>query len=72
MRICKQKARRKQWNDSRVKDLQPDNVKIWLDLIAAAEDAGLSEKVAQFKGGLADLDRKIAAKDPKLSIHVSG
>ena len=50
---------------SRVKDLQPDNVKIWLDLIAAAEDAGLSEKVAQFKGGLADLDRKIAAKDPK-------
>jgi tetratricopeptide (TPR) repeat protein len=50
---------------SKAKDLQPDNVKLWLDLIAAAEDAGLSEKVAQSKGGLADLDRKIAAKDPK-------
>jgi Predicted N-acetylglucosaminyl transferase len=50
---------------SKVKDLQPDNVKVWLDLIAAAEDAGLSEKVALYKGGLAELDKKIAAKDPK-------
>ena len=49
----------------KAKDLQPENVKIWLDLIAAAEDAGLSEKVTQSKGGLAELDKKIAAKDPK-------
>ena len=49
----------------KLKDVQPDNVKIWLEYIAACEDAAQNEKVAQAKAGLAELDKKIAAKDPK-------
>ncbi|MBN1577724.1 MAG: tetratricopeptide repeat protein [Chitinispirillaceae bacterium] len=49
----------------RAKELQPDNVKIWLSLISAAEAAGQKEKAAEFKGGLAALDKKVVAKDSK-------
>jgi len=49
----------------KAKDLQPENVKIWLSLIAAADAAGQTEKVAEAKNGLAELDKKIIAKDPK-------
>ncbi|MBN1306516.1 MAG: tetratricopeptide repeat protein [Chitinispirillaceae bacterium] len=47
------------------KELQPDNVEIWLSLIAAAEAAGQNDKAAEFRKGLAALDKKIIAKDLK-------
>jgi tetratricopeptide (TPR) repeat protein len=50
---------------ARAKDQQPDNVKIWLALIAAAEGAGQKDKAAEARAGLADLDKKIVSKDSK-------
>ena len=50
---------------AKARDLQPENVKIWLSLIAAAEGSGQTEKVIEAKNGLAELDRKIISKDPK-------
>jgi tetratricopeptide (TPR) repeat protein len=49
----------------KAKDLQPDNVKIWLALVAAAEAAGQADKATEFRNGLAALDKKIIAKEPK-------
>jgi len=49
----------------KAKELQPENVKIWLSLIVASDAAGLTEKVAEAKNGLAELDKKIIAKDQK-------
>jgi tetratricopeptide (TPR) repeat protein len=45
--------------------LRPDEVKIRLDLIAALEAAGDKEGVAKAEAGLAELDKKIIAKDKK-------
>lgn len=49
----------------RLKDLQPDNTIYRLSLIEAAEAAGLKEKTAEFKSGLAAIDKKIVSKDDK-------
>jgi tetratricopeptide (TPR) repeat protein len=49
----------------KAKDLQPENVKIWLALVAAADASGQVEKSTEFKNGLAALDKKIIAKEPK-------
>ncbi|MBD3318265.1 MAG: tetratricopeptide repeat protein, partial [Chitinivibrionales bacterium] len=45
--------------------LSPDKVKIRLDLIEALKAAGRKEEVAQERAGLAELDKKIIAKDKK-------
>lgn len=45
--------------------LRPDDVKIRLDLIAALKAAGKNDAVAKEKAGLAELDKKIIAKDKK-------
>jgi tetratricopeptide (TPR) repeat protein len=49
----------------KAKDIQPENVKIWLSLITAADAAGQKDKAAEFRAGLAELDKKIIAKDAK-------
>jgi tetratricopeptide (TPR) repeat protein len=49
----------------KAKDLQPDNVKIWLSLISAAEAAGQKDKADDYKNGLATLDKKIIVRDSK-------
>jgi len=46
-----------------VKQLRPDDVKVRIALIAAAEAAGSKDKVAAYRKELSDLDAKTVAKD---------
>ena len=50
---------------SKVVELQPDNVPVWLSLIAAAEAAGKKENEAQYRKKLASIDRKAVSKNAK-------
>ncbi len=46
-------------------ELQPENIELWLSLIAATEAAGDKEKAKEYKKSLAAIDKKIISKNSK-------